>query len=119
MRKKVFTFRDCHSQKPLHIPNRTTSLRKILDRASQGLPINTQMAQHEPLPPDGMDLEDFDSGTEEYLDLVDVQHLDERVKAHHEKAEEEKRKKVEEKKRKDFEDAVAAEVAKRAAESQE
>ncbi len=117
MRMKDFKFRDCHSQKPLHIPNRTTSLRKVLDRASQGLPINTQMAQHEPLPPDGMDLEDFDTGTEEYLDLVDVQHLDERVKAHQEEAEEEKRKKVQEKKQKEFEDAVAAELAKRLAES--
>lgn len=116
MRQKIRKYRDCHSQKPLHIPNRTTSLRQVLDRVNAGLPVNAQMAQHQPLPPDGNDLEDFETGTEEYLDLVDVQHLNERIKAQAEKARKKQIEEAEKKKQEDFQRLVDEEIARRSAE---
>lgn len=95
-------------------PFMTTSLRAILDRTSQGLPINSRIARHEPLPPDGENLEDFDTGTEEYLDHVDVQHLSEDIEKAKKKIDEERRKQVEEARKKAFDEAVEAEIAKRA-----
>ena len=119
MRQDKTRYRDCHSQKSLHVPHRTTSLRTILDRASAGLPINAKVSQHVPLPDDGADLEDFETGTEEYIDLVDVQNLDERIKA--EKAKQvakqaEAKKKAEEDA---LQKAIEDEIARRAAASQE
>lgn len=100
-------------------PQQSTSLRAILDRVSQGLPINAKIAKHTPLPPDGDDLEDFDTGTDEYLDLVDIQHLNERIeksKEDHEKAQQKAR---EDAKKKAFDDAVQAEIARLAQTSNE
>lgn len=112
--------RDCHSQTAMHVPDMTVSLRTILDRANAGLPMNARVAKHEPLPPDGDNMDDFDKGTEEILDLVDAQRVSERVKKHYDDLEKERQKKVEEEKQKSFEDAVNAEVARRlVAESQQ
>ncbi len=119
MRQDKTRYRDCHSQKSLHVPQRTTSLRTILDRASAGLPINAKISQHVPLPDDGENLDDFETGTEEYIDLVDVQELDERIKAEEAKKkakQAEAKKKVEEEA---FAKAVEDEIARRVSASQE
>lgn len=94
-------------------PFMTTSLRSIIDRTSQGLPINSRIAKHEPLPPDGEDLDDFETGTEEYLDHVDVQHLAEDIEKAKQKIDEECKQKVDEARKKAFDEAVEAEIAKR------
>lgn len=104
-------FRDCHSQKPLHIPNCTTSLRSILDRTSQGLPVNTRVAKHTPLPPDGENLEDFETGTAEYLDLVDVQKLDEKQREYYAEQKRKQKEEAERKKQEEFDAEVAKKVA--------
>lgn len=104
--------RDCSSQIPMHIPNCTTSLRTILDRTSAGLPVNARVAEHVPLPPDGEDMEDFETGTAEYLDLVDVMHLSDRVKAFEEEQKRKQEEEIEKKKKEEFDKAVALEVAK-------
>ena len=96
-------------------PNQSTSLRAILDRVSMGLPINAKMAKHTPLPPDGDDMDDFDTGTEEYIDLVDVQQLDERIKEQHFKAEEAQRNARDKAKEEELNKLVEAELAKRLA----
>lgn len=119
MEQKRTKYRDCHTQKSLHVPQRTTSLRTILDRASAGLPINAKISQHVPLPDDGENLDDFETGTEEYIDLVDVQELDERIKAEEAKK---KAKQAEAKKKAEEEalqKAIEEEIARRAAASQE
>lgn len=100
-------------------PFMTTSLRSILDRTSQGLPINSRIAKHEPLPPDGENLDDFETGTEEYLDHVDVQHLAEDIEKAKQKIDEERKQKVDEARKKAFNEAVEAEIAKRSATSNE
>ena len=115
--RKPRVHRDCHSQKPLHIPNATTSLRTILDRTGAGLPVNARVAKHFPLPPDGDDMNDFEKGTEEYLDLVDVQQLDERIKAEQQKKYEEQQKKREEEKQKELDNIVSQRVAEELAKS--
>lgn len=119
MEQKRTRYRDCHSQKSLHVPQRTTSLRTILDRASAGLPINAKVTQHVPLPDDGENLDDFDTGTEEYTDLVDVQELDERIKAH--EASKVAKQRVAKKKAEEeaFQRAIDEEIARRAVASQE
>lgn len=98
--------RDCHSQQSLHVPNACTPLRVILDRAVKGLPVNARVSEHVPLPPDGMDMDDFERGTDEILDLVDAQNVSERVEAYNE---EQKKKQEEEKKRKE-EEALNAKI---------
>lgn len=115
--RKPRVHRDCHSQKPLHVPNATTSLRTILDRTGSGLPVNARVAKHVPLPPDGEDMNDFEKGTEEYLDLVDVQQLDERIKAEQQKKYDEQQKKREEEKQKALDDIVKQRVAEELAKS--
>lgn len=118
MRQDKTRYRDCHSQKSLHVPQRTTSLRTILDRASAGLPINAKVSQHVPLPDDGSDLEDFETGTEEYIDLVDVQNLDERIKAEEARKVAEQRKAKEKADKEAFASAVEEEIQRRATEQQ-
>ena len=108
---RIMKRRDCNSVN-LCKPQQATSLRAILDRVSQGLPINAKIAKHTPLPPDGDNPDDFDTGTEEYIDLVDVQHLNERIqkqKADAEKAQAEAREKA---KKEAFNKAVQEELAK-------
>lgn len=105
--------------KPIVVPDQCVNIRAVLDRISQGQPINAQLRQHTPLPPDGLNMDDFDTGTEEILDLVDAQEVAERV----EKAQEEQAKAV--KKKRDeqnaaaFEQRVAEEVAARLAAQQQ
>ena len=107
--------RDLHKSPSLFKPNATTSLRVLLDRAVKGLPVNARMSEHVPLPPDGDDLEDFDRGTEEILDLVDAQAISDRYEDY--MAEQEKKKEEERKKRLDeeFQRKVDEEIARRAA----
>ena len=110
--------RDLYKSPSLFKPNACTSLRVLLDRAVKGLPVNARMSEHVPLPPDGDDLEDYDKGTDEILDLVDAQVVSERYeqyKAELEKKQEEERKKLLDE---DFQRKVDEEIARRAAAQQ-
>ena len=93
-------------------PNQSVSLRAILDRTTSGLPVNAKIAQHTPLPPDGDDMDDFETGTAEYIDLVDVQHMSERVQEDFRKKKEDAAKKAEEERKKAFDEAVQLELQK-------
>lgn len=58
-------------------PECSLSIRTLINRSAQGLPINAKISQHVPLPPDGEDLNDFETGTEEILDVTDaVEHIE-------------------------------------------
>ena len=105
--------------KPIVVPDQCVNIRAVLDRISQGNPINVQLRQHTPLPPDGLDMNDFDTGTEEILDLVDAQEVSERVeKAQLEQAKAAKKKR-DEQNAAAFEQRVAEEVAARLAAQQQ
>lgn len=62
-------------------PNQSIQLRTIIDRLANGLPVQTKMREHVPLPPDGELLDDFESGTEEFTDITDVVALQEELQA--------------------------------------
>ena len=55
------------------------NLRQILDSMLKGNSMDTTIRKHEPLLPDGENPDDFESGTQEILDLVDQQHLEEQM----------------------------------------
>lgn len=97
----------------LTTPEQSIDIQTLINRSVKGLPINTKLRQHQPFPPDGEDPEDFETGTEEYLDLNDVQRLSERIEDAQNKLKEQQT----EKKKKDsetkFNKAVEEEVAKR------
>lgn len=100
----------------LTVPSQSVSLRDIMDRAVKGLPINTKLKEHTPLPPDGASDEDFETGTREYIDLNDVYELQQEIEK---KVEEEQQKKKDEEKEKEdkaFSDAVDAEIKRRESE---
>ncbi len=99
--------------KPIVVPDQCVNIRAVLDRISQGQPINAQLRQHTPLPPDGLDMNDFDTGTEEILDLVDAQEVAERVEKAQEEQAKAAKKKRDEQAQAALEQRVAAEVAKR------
>lgn len=54
------------------IPDASLSARVLIDRCAKGLPVNARMSRHIPLPIDGMDRNDFETGTEEILDVSDA-----------------------------------------------
>lgn len=102
--------RPCNNQR-LFKPNQTTSLRAILNRAMSGLPINAKIARHEPLPPDGDDMEDFSTGTEEILDLVDAQEVSDTIAQRYADAEKKQREAVEKRRKEDYEVAIEKRAA--------
>ena len=54
------------------IPDASLSARVLIDRVSEGKPINARMAKHIPLPPDGMIEDDFETGMEDISDVTDA-----------------------------------------------
>lgn len=59
------------------IPDASLSIRTLIDRTAKGLPVNAKLSRHIPLPQDGMILDDFETGTEEILDVTDaVEYVD-------------------------------------------
>ena len=59
------------------IPEASLSIRTLIDRTSKGVPVNARLSKHVPLPADGEILDDWDTGTEEIIDVVDaVEHAD-------------------------------------------
>lgn len=68
-------------KKSIAEPNQSIQLRTIIDRLANGLPVQTKMREHIPLPPDGELLDDFDSGTEEFTDITDVIAMQEELQA--------------------------------------
>lgn len=75
-RKPRRTFKQSISE-----PNQSIQLRTIIDRLANGLPVQTKMREHVPLPPDGELLDDFESGTEEFTDITDVVAMQEELQA--------------------------------------
>ena len=57
----------------LTIPEASLSVRTLIDRTSKGLPVNARLSKHIPLPADGMIDDDWETGTEEILDVVDAE----------------------------------------------
>lgn len=92
-------------------PDQGISLRRILDRLSQGLPCNATMKKHEPLPPDGEDLEDFDTGTEEYVDINDALPVLEKIEQAEAEVKEAQKKAAEDAQQKAIDEAVAQKLA--------
>lgn len=94
-------------------PGLSIPLREFMDRISHGQAVNAKMAEHRPLPPDGEDPEDFDTGTAEYHDLNDVyelqQNIEEAIAAQQKKQADER----EEKEKVEFSKAVEEEIARR------
>lgn len=85
--------RKCRGMGLTILPER--DLRGILDDLLDNGRLSSKIRQHSPLPPDGDDPADFDSGTRELNDLVDVQELSEEIEAqreslHHQQVEKEK-----------------------------
>lgn len=113
--------RPCNNQR-LFKPNQTVSLRAILNRAMSGLPINAKIARHEPLPPDGDNMEDFTTGTEQILDLVDAQEISETIAQRYADAEKKQREAQEKRRKEEYEAAIekrAAELAQQRSTSNE
>lgn len=108
--------RDLHKSPSLFKPNACTSLRVLLDRAVKGLPVNARISEHVPLPPDGDDLEDYDKGTEEILDLVDAQAVSERYERYQAELEKKQAEERERLRNEEFQRKVDEEIARRAAE---
>lgn len=67
--------------KGIFIPGKCKDLRTLINRMVNGQPLNESLAEHQPLPPDGMNADDFDTGTREVLDLIDQQELANDVKS--------------------------------------
>lgn len=89
------------------------SLREVVDAMLTGKPVNNNLRTHTPLPPDGEDEEDFEFGTREINDLVDLQQLSDEIEA---KTAEQVKAQAEETanaEREAFEKAVNDEIAKR------
>lgn len=83
--------RDCSGDN-ITVPNQSISVRTLIDRVSQGLPINAKLRQHIPLPPDGMVADDFDTGTEEILDVTDAVAFADKIKSEQQYIAEQKQK---------------------------
>ena len=58
--------------KSITIPDCSLSARVLIDRCAKGLPVNAKMSKHIPLPADGNIDDDWDTGTEEILDVTDA-----------------------------------------------
>ena len=62
-------------------PDASLSVRYLIDRTAKGLPVNARLSKHIPLPPDGMLLDDFETGIEEILDVTDAQAFADKLQA--------------------------------------
>lgn len=72
-RRKLDTF-------SLTIPEASLSVRTLIDRTAKGLPINARLSKHIPLPADGLLPDDFETGTEEILDVTDAVEHSEKIR---------------------------------------
>lgn len=114
-RKDRFKTRTFVHVKPIVQQGTFVHPRRFIDAITTGESISSSMKEHTPLPPDGEAFDDWDTGTEEMLDLVDAAEMAETAQkkvAEYQKAVAEQQAAA---KKKAFEEAVAAEVAKRAA----
>lgn len=84
---------DKHS---ITIPEASLSVRTLIDRTAKGKPVNARLSKHVPLPDDGTIQDDFETGTEEIIDIVDAVEYSDKIRdelAYIEKQKEEERKK--------------------------
>lgn len=80
-RKARLKVRDCGQQVSLIMPDGYKHPREIIDSMRRGTATTGTLHEHKPLPPDGENDDDFDTGTEEYLDIVDGMEAAERYNA--------------------------------------
>ena len=111
--KRRYTVRDCSKQHYTSAPDAHRSMRSILDRIARGQNINEMPKEHHVLPPDGEDVNDFETGTEEVLDIVDAQRIADRVAEKIAKYEKDKADADKAKADADFNAKVEEELAKR------
>lgn len=109
--------RDCHKAYPEVNPDAYVSHRTLLDRIARGQSIVNPPREHSILPFDGDNLDDFETGTEEILDIVDAQRIQEETERVIEEAKEARRKKKEEEDKAELDKRVEDEIARRSAPS--
>lgn len=63
------------------IPEASLSIRVLIDRTSKGLPVNARLSKHIPLPADGELMDDYETGTEEILDVTDAVEYADKIRA--------------------------------------
>lgn len=80
----------------LTVPDSSLDIRVLINRTAKGLPINAKVSKHIPLPPDGMVLEDFDSGMEEITDVTDMVEFADKLNAERKHIAEQRQKALEE-----------------------
>ena len=105
--------RDCHKAYPDVNPDAYVSHRTLLDRIARGQSIVNPPREHSVLPPDGDNLDDFETGTEEILDVVDAQRIQEETERTINEAKEARKKKKEEEDKAALDKLVAEEIARR------
>ena len=89
------------------------NLRQILDSMLKGNGMDTTIRKHEPLLPDGENPDDFESGTQEILDLVDQQHLEEQIQEFLDSSAKQQKAQTEAQQKAAFDKAVEDEIARR------
>ena len=78
--------------KSITIPDCSLSARVLIDRCAKGLPVNAKMSKHIPLPNDGMVEDDWETGTEEILDVSDAVAFQDKIIAQQKYIQEQKQK---------------------------
>lgn len=111
--KRRSHLRDCSKQHYTIAPDAHRSMRSILDRIARGQNISEMPREHHVLPPDGEDLEDFDTGTDEIIDIADAQRIAEEVESKMEKFRKDKEDAEKAQKEADFEARVQEALASR------
>lgn len=93
-------------------------LREILNSMLVGDGLEHTIREHKPLEPDGEDPNDFDSGTQEIVDLVDQQHLEEQIEELLDKERKAQLDQQQKQQQAEFDKAVEEAIAKRTQELQ-
>lgn len=89
------------------------TLRDIVDCMLTKKPFNNQLRSHQPLEPDGENMDDWEIGTREINDLADLSKLNSEVEEAQLSASTKQDEERKEREKKAFDDAVNAEIAKR------
>lgn len=63
------------------VPEQSLSIRTLINRVSKGQPINAKLNKHIPLPDDGHDINDYETGTEEIVDVTDAEAYASKIRA--------------------------------------
>lgn len=119
-RRERFKYRrNCTSDVPLVNADMHTNMRQLLNRIARGESVDKMPKEHVPLPPDGEIEDDFDTGTEEILDIVDAMAIKDAVDSKIDEYKAQQAEKAKQQADDAFEQRVAAEVAARLQKQQE